>query len=198
MRRGECEGRNGDDKLTDQVHEGEIKRNRVKTNKRARNERKSLVCLCTNRSDLSPPFFVSVFIPPPPSVHPSPNRVSYPLSLLSFCLPPPAPPRSHARSSSSSSSCSSLQYTVPGGDSSKSNCLSISHQYNASRGFCPLKTMKVGLSAEPWMGFNYINKQFSIKKGTLQTGRLQYFNAVHIIKTYYFNVAAEYRVFYLN
>lgn len=48
------------------------------------------------------------------------------------------------------------------------------------------------------MGFNYINKQFSIKKGTLQTGRLQYFNAVHIIKTYYFNVAAEYRAFYLN
>lgn len=140
-------------------------------------------------------FFVSAFIPPPPSVHPSPNRVSYPLSLLSFCLPSPAPPRSHARSSSS---CSSLQYTVPGGDSSKSNCLSISHQYTASRGFCPLKTMKVGLSTEPRMGFNYINKQFSIKKGTLQTGRLQYFNAVRIIKTYYFNVAAEYRAFYLN
>lgn len=127
------------------------------------------------------------FIPPPTG--------SLILSLLSFCLPSPAPPRSHARSSSS---CSSLQYTVPGGDSSKSNCLSISHQYTASRGFCPLKTMKVGLSMEPWMGFNYINKQFSIKKGTLQTGRLQYFDAVHIIKTYYFNVAAEYRAFYLN
>lgn len=193
-----CEGRNWEDKLTDQVHEGEIKKKKltVKTNKRGRNERKSLVCLCTNnRSDLSPLFCFRVY--PSTSIRsslPQQGLLSS-LSLLSFCLPSPAPPRSHARSSSS---CSSLQYTVPGGDSSKSNCLSISHQYTASRGFCPLKTMKVGLSTEPRMGFNYINKQFSIKKGTLQTGRLQYFNAVRIIKTYYFNVAAEYRAFYLN
>lgn len=64
----------------------------------------------------------------------------------------------------SSFSCSSLQYTVPGGDSSKSNCLSISHQCAASRGSCPLKTMKVGLSAEPGIRFNYINKELCLKK----------------------------------
>lgn len=64
----------------------------------------------------------------------------------------------------SSFSCSSLQYTVPRGDSSKSNCLSISHQYTASRGSCPLKTMKVGLSAEPGIRFNYINKEFGSEK----------------------------------
>lgn len=148
--------------------------------------------VCTkNRSDLSPLFFFVCFRVYPSTSIPPPTGsliLSLSLSLLSFCLPSPAPPRSHARSSSS---CSSLQYTVPGGDSSKSNCLSISHQYTASRGFCPLKTMKVGLSTEPRMGFNYINKQFSIKKGRLQTGRLQYFNALHIIKTYYINVAAE-------
>lgn len=43
-------------------------------------------------------FFVSTFIPPPPSVHPSPNRVSYPLSLssLSACPRPPLPVLMHA------------------------------------------------------------------------------------------------------
>ena len=98
------------------------------------------------------------FIPPPTGsliLSVSPSLTLFSLSLLWFCLPSPAPPRSRARSSSS---CSSLQYTVPGGDSSKSNCLSISHQYTASQGSCPLKTMKVGLSAEPRMGFNYTNE----------------------------------------
>lgn len=76
-------------------------------------------------------------------------------------LPSPTPPHFCAFSSFS---CSSLQYTVPRGDSSKSNCLSISHQCTASRGSCPLKTMKVGLSAEPGIRFNYINKELCFTK----------------------------------
>lgn len=31
-------------------------------------------------------------------------------------------------------------------------------------GSCPLKTMKVGLSTEPGIRFNYINKEFGLKK----------------------------------
>lgn len=174
---GECECRNREERHT---HEGREEEKGKKSKTRADGEHKhtnkpamrgkasSVHVQTTGAICRLVFFFVSVFIPPPPSLHPSPNRVSYPLclspppfslSLLSFCLPSPAPPRSRARSSSSRSS---LQYTVPGGDSSKSNCLSISHQYSASRGSCPLKTMKVGLSAEPWMGFNYINEPFSI------------------------------------
>lgn len=110
-----------------------------KTDKQAEIREKVLPA-CTpartnNRRDLSP-LFVCMIIPPPLSLHSSPNRFSYPLalSLLSFCLPSPTPPRFCAFFSFS---CSSLQYTVPGGNSSKSNCLSISHQYTASRGLLP-------------------------------------------------------------
>lgn len=116
---------------------------------------------------MSPLFFVSVFIPPPPSLHPSPNRVSYPLCLhISLSLPPLF---LFALAHPSPFSCTLFLLLLISpvhcawGNSSKSNCLSISHQYAASRGSCPLKTMRVGLSAEPWMGFNYINEQFSIK-----------------------------------
>lgn len=86
-------------------------------------------------SSLPQQGLLSSLSPPP---HPSLSPCS-----LSVCPRPPLPVLVRG----SSSSRSSLQYTVPGGDSSKSNCLSISHQYSASRGSCPLKTMKVGLSA---------------------------------------------------
>lgn len=108
------------------------------------------------------PLFVCMFILHLyPFIPPPTGSLILSRSLLSFCLPSPTPPRFYAFSSFS---CSSLQYTVPRGDSSKSNCLSISHQYTASRGSCPLKTMKVGLSAEPGIRFNYINKEFGFLK----------------------------------
>lgn len=110
------------------------------------------------------PLFVSMFILHLyPFIHPPKGSLILSRSLLSFCfaLSHPSPFFFYAFSSFS---CSSLQYTVPGGDSSKSNCLSISHQCTASRGSCPLKTMKVGLSAEPGIRFNYINKDLCFKK----------------------------------
>lgn len=103
-------------------------------------------CTQNNRSDLSPLFLCMFilhlypFIPPPTG-----SLILLLASLLLFCPIPPL----LVFNAFSSFSCSSLQYTAPGGDSRKSNCLSISHQCTASRGSCPLKTMKVGLSAEP-------------------------------------------------
>lgn len=103
-------------------------------------------CTQNKRSDLSPLFLCMFilhlypFIPPPTG-----SLILLLASLLLFCPIPPL----LVFNAFSSFSCSSLQYTAPGGDSRKSNCLSISHQCTASRGSCPLKTMKVGLSAEP-------------------------------------------------
>lgn len=102
---GECEGRNREERRADQSREEEKEKKEAKSElmvragKQARNERRSLACARTNnRSDLSPLFclFVPAFIPPPSSLHPSPNRVSYPL-----CFPPPP----HTRSLSSLSVC---------------------------------------------------------------------------------------------
>lgn len=129
----------------------------------SRNKRKSLACMHTNNtSDLSPLFVCMFILHLYPFIPPPTGSLILSLSLLSFCFALSHPsPFFYAFSSFS---CSSLQYTVPGGDSSKSNCLSISHQCTASRGSCPLKTMKVGLSAEPGIRFNYINKELCFKK----------------------------------
>lgn len=149
----------------------------------SKNEKKAFPARTRTCAHKQQEWFVAAFClhvyPPPLSLHPSPNRFSYPLalsSLLLFCPLPPLP----GFLLFSSFSCSSLQYTVPGGDSSKSNCLSISHQCTASRGSCPLKTMKVGLSAEPGIRFNYINKELCLKKkGKLQKKGIQRHTLLH-------------------
>lgn len=138
-----------------------------KTDKQAEMREKALPACAqrhahtNNRGDLLPLFVCMFILHLYPFIPPPTGSLIVLRSLLSFCLPSPTPPCFYAFSSLS---CTSLQYIVPGGDSSKSNCLSISHQYTASRGSCPLKTMKVGLSAEPGIRFNYINKEFCLKK----------------------------------
>lgn len=161
---GECEYRNREERHTHQGHEEEKKKKRQTradgehkhTNKPEMRGKASPVHVQTTGAICRLIFFLfpclslhlHPFIPPPTgslilSVSPPPPHPSLSPCSLSVCPRPPLPVLVRG----SSSSRSSLQYTVPGGDSSKSNCLSISHQYSASRGSCPLKTMKVGLSA---------------------------------------------------
>lgn len=128
----------------------------------SRSKRKRLACVHTNMRTQTTGVICRLFLFACLSSTSIPSSLPQQVLLSSrslfspSVLPSPTPPRFYAFSSFS---CSSLQYTVPGGDSSKSNCLSISHQCTASRGSCPLKTMKVGLSAEPGIRFNYINKE---------------------------------------
>lgn len=99
--------------------------------------------------------------PPPPSLHPSPNRFSYPLSLSSLCFAlshtSPLPSLAHLSSIHRCLGAIAANQTVY-----PSLISALPHG-----GSCPLKTMRVGPSAEPGIRFNYINKKKKEKKDKL-------------------------------
>lgn len=123
-------------------------------------KKKNIACVHTNlytnnRSDLSP-FFLCMFILHLLSLYPFSNRFSYPPRLLlCFCflfLPYPTPPRfcffnaflfpslAHLCGTPCLGAIAANQTVYP------SLISALPHG-----GFCPLKTMKVSLSAEPGM-----------------------------------------------